>query len=363
LKHILLIFTIFSVSSWTFGSSKKCRELILKNTCLVASDIKYESQKTYISNLASAQNQKCENGSDLYAKELYDLFPSLPEHSQKAFCHIKKIFIVPGDVDFGGKAQEHYDLKNIKFRINKHGKKEFGLKTDGFILSLSKLYRFDIKETAEEFANRGLQQSFGVNVRKNGLHPYFPKIKIKSKTTLSSLYTTLVHETGHFLDYSKEHTATFYYEGNFYDYQASAFTNIGWHFYQREDGSFLRSPFPNVEESLSPSARPYEAYNANFYIEALERSSFSSLYALNAPQEDFAEHYMHTVLDMDYSIWDGDVKLLSNSHRSSNEGFNAKTDYILKNLEAGFDNFENMPISWIPLNGKESAHQICKHPK
>ena len=207
MKHILTFLVILvTVNFQAFAESgDPCREAILKTTCLVEKDYEYNPEINYFDNLKAKHNQKCLEGTKPFAQELFDLYPTLPRHTQKAFCFIKKIFIVPGETSYGGRATMAYDWENPQFKKDEIQGEMIGYQPIGFTMELSKEGRFDVRESSVEYQNRILQYFFGINT-KNGDKPaeFLPEFTFVGEKQYSSLYYTLVHEIGHFFDFTSD---------------------------------------------------------------------------------------------------------------------------------------------------------------
>lgn len=358
MKKVYVLFVVIVFGTTVYAVDDICLERLKANTCLVNQEYNPAEEASVVEKIKGLQNQTCRENTSEYSKKLVEIYKTLPEHTKEAFCYIKKIYIVPGDVPYGGAAQLSYDLSQTEFTKNADGQEMIGLRPDGFILLLSKKYRFDIQETSAEYSSRILQQNFGINVRENGLDPALPYVKIESydaSFTPSSLYGTLVHEIGHFLDFSNQHTHTWNHISSSMSIESSSWSRLSWYMDSSSDW-----PFPNV--SLDLLERPYKQDSATNYISLLEQSAFSSFYALAAPPEDFAEHYLNSVLGGEFGIWQNGVKLLSNANRSSTI-YNKKSEYILQNLSPGFINFQNLPVEWRLKKNRIKASELCRHPR
>lgn len=170
----------------------------------------------------------------------------------------------------------------------------------GFILYLN-IGRFEAVEDLEDHSTRLFQMTFGRNVRDDGFDPELPFFKSVSQERPSSLRGTLLHEIGHFIDYSNNFTgyrcSSGYGAGNESREVLTTvkeFSAFSWQLalngQSDECGSYsltFKEEFSHLRGFVSDHPKNKAAEIAK----ELEESSFSSVYAMYWPDEDFAEQF------------------------------------------------------------------------
>lgn len=349
---------------WTYSQTAtagyhKCHETILTSTCLVKGDYIYDKTLSDLDNIRARQNMKCLEGSDVYAQELYTLFPSLPNHTKSAFCHIKKIYIVPGDTIYGAKALRSYDLKKVKYTTEKFSNdvsvKMASLKPNGFIMKISKEARFDIRETEEEFETRVYQMYFGVDVYRDGYSSELPKYIYEGDKMRSALYSTIVHEVGHFFDYSGNYSGSLVWnQTGDKMVSTSKWFNLSWEVVEEKDdrGYFFFKGAPLVPNELKlKGIVPEYHYKASEYRQItrqLRDSAFVSFYSMANKKEDFAEIYKAITMRGNLRLIQDGETLIDNSKRP-NPILQQKMDYMRKLLKNGFEKIYEQKPHMFPI--------------
>ena len=136
-----------------------------------------------------------------YLQKMERMFPNLPKETQQAFCHIKKTIVLQGGgVPFGGSAFLSLDYKDLKYE----DENLIEMNANGFVMFLDGESRFDGNETIEQIENRIANDYFGNDTRENPPIGDFPSISYVNDSSRSTLYATVVHEVGHFLDYANK---------------------------------------------------------------------------------------------------------------------------------------------------------------
>jgi hypothetical protein len=282
MKNIVIISILFLVSKVSLSNDgHPCFKNISQATCLIEKEYQQNYDVPFYEDLANEMKQECLTESSKYAKKLEKIFNDLPEHPKNAFCDIRKIFIVPGEVDYGGGAKQLYRASPSSFNSDM-----LNIETDGYLLYLSKDYRFDNNESEEEYATRILKSNLNNNEDINTLQV----VRTGTNKKYSSLYITIIHEIGHFIDFKNSITGQTYYdvESNT-DVIDSFWDKLSWELEEnKEDGRLVH--IPRIEHSID-SGDWYQQ------LVSFRDSDFISFYAMSDPREDFAEQYLEYHLE------------------------------------------------------------------
>jgi hypothetical protein len=338
LKFVFLLYCIFLLYSCGLDNGRSpqselddlleakevpsnCRENILLNTCIPSGRfIMPYSGNDIVNDFKNHMEQPCANNSLEYAFKIDEIFESLPEHTRTGLCHIRKIFIVPGETPFRGASLESLDYEKATI-LDETG--DLIVPKNGFVLWLSKKFRFDQNISATEYQNKLFQQFF----RENFEMGQSPTYIYQNDQPRSSLYNTLVHEVGHFLDFAHEAAGiiSYHFDGST---STTKWDQLSW----RLRGETY---FPQVNSILYNP--PYAVQDWKAVVNALKNSPFVSLYSLQSPQEDFAEIYRAMMIKGVQQLATYDLKPLLI------EKFQLETNAIQKRtlmdeyIQSGFD--------------------------
>jgi hypothetical protein len=356
---IATLLTTLLLSIPIFASLNNCKESIKLTTCLVEKEFVYDRSKSYPENKLEQLSVPCLENTKVYAEKIYNLYDSLPDHSKEAFCYIKKIFIVPGDVDFGGRASTSFDSNTVV--DNQRNLGAIGYKQNGFILELSKKFRFDRNESVVDYANRVMQGPFEVDLSSGeARHPNMPFYKYENDDMRSELYGTIVHEIGHFLDYSQNvNTFSVKLEDNGVgSVELEGWMKTSWN--ADWNGRWFDLT-PKV--SIRLAQRPYLLDDIEAIFKDLNSSAFVSFYSLTRPVEDFAEFYTRKNLLGNYSLYNSAGKPFYPNLKRAVEYY--EKDALMEGyMSNGFKEILSQEVSWVFANNLhwelDRAH-ACQH--
>lgn len=329
-NQISAAFFIFIVylSAYPAHSMEDCKYLMSTSVCYIKAFPEYNESISELENIENFQNLNCEIETQKYLKILLELYERLPKHTQQGLCYIKRIYVVDGNVDFGGRAFVSYNTKSPLFRKT-DGISEIGLKINGLSIALSKKHRFDNYESVSQKNERFLKEKFNSN-KLSDIATLEYSILNNSGNTPSTLESTLIHEVGHVFDISNSLS------------DSSEWLNFSWLI--PPSSSRFAGLRPNVNEALWND--DYSDLEPELVIKEFLDSSFKSLYAMTSPAEDFAEHYFFTVIDgqTDY-IFDRKV------YQRNNVFLGKKTAFILNALKtADYGNYIYLEPEWFTNN-------------
>ena len=329
LKFIFLYILTILVSFKSYGANHQCFDFVRTNTCLIEKEYVYDETLTSMENFKKEVSVECLAGSEKYADLLEEVFEKLPAHTQMAFCHIKKIFIVPGETNYGGFGQLSYDTQNVEIVTDANGIAQEAHDPNGFLLYISKKYRFDNDETYTDFLNRNYHLDFGIDTKTEGYSDALPIWTYRGGSEEpSSLYNTILHEVGHFVEFAGEFTRV-QWEFNpvvaEYEMSLPEWTRYSWEIVA-ENGADAKL-VPKLPEILKKTSSGFSLTKSDEIAEAFNKSDFVSFYAMTEPSEDFAEHYkaFHSPGE---TILARDGKVFVRSKDRPSAVFQKKLDYI-----------------------------------
>jgi hypothetical protein len=316
-----------------------CRSNVIKSTCLVKKGSQF-NRESKLQHYKNYLNSTCENGTKVYAKKILELYDSLPKPAQSAFCYIKKIFIVSGDVSYGAKALSAYDLRNLIYDKNKPDK--VGLRQNGFILEISQKHRLENYERIDEMFNRHNHRRFGIKLSKaSKYHPAIPKAKYKGDDMRSSLYYSVIHEIGHFLEDSTSSAVSHNYKDKILTI-TSNWTTQDWDAEWNPKWNF---PKFSIKKYSLLAKDKNEVASADNVFTTLLSSPFISFYSLVNPSEDFADFYTHFLLKGRIEYYDQNKMQLLESRP---ENFHRREKLMKAYIKKGFSSIESSNnIRWI----------------
>lgn len=368
---LVFVLAIFCQNAFAVDCSKE----IIARTCRVETLPEYNSRVDLLDYYNRSLNPECESDSGEYGKIVLDVYSKLPEHSKAAFCLIKRIIIVPKETNFGGSARYYFSTREGDYSFEPSPLQDmqyFKTKILGYILSLN-IIRFSAVETMEEY----LTKVFSIPFKRSGFVssgepgisiPDLPVVKINSKFyRYDNLRRTIIHEIGHFLDFSNDIVDGFYITGDFnvdysrlnlfshqYPFRLEAdpfnFLKYSWYYglqdprvnsseFEDDGGSISNfTMIPFAKSILRPSLWPIENNNFPEFYEKLQNSKFITYYALQSPAEDLAETYLHYVDGVNFKVEKDGIVYYDESLKYSNPDYMAKIEILKNIMDAGFEN-------------------------
>jgi hypothetical protein len=307
----------------------QCRAQIGKVICRAAALGDYSSSQTWDEQQSAYQDRKCLETSERELKILLHIYDTSPAEVRIAFCHIEKIYLVPGEVSFGARSGYYYP-NPTPLSSNKVFK--FTKAAIGFVLEISLKYRFTIVETSSQYNTRIVQTQFGQNVAKNGIINSLPRSEyLLEGHQYLTLRETVVHEIGHMLSFANNYVS-FPRAGN------NSWAEIGWTLMNEE----------SLDPYFTPKTANLELWKKHIYAEAdipaaftmLREAGAATFYGISDPNEDAAESFLRLIIPGnkyylgDKLVYDWDVDL------QSNEIAKAKLAFLRGVLESRADPFE-----------------------
>ena len=312
-----LILTIFGLSSKAFaGDVAGCLPSLERALCYSPPMEHWAiDQENIPRNLRAYQERRCLPVPTNLKTTLLSVYDKFPREIQQAFCEIKKIFIVSGDVSYGALADFYFDPATVRIQQGEWNPR-FSGKPIGYVLEISEKNRFK-GETASAYATRVLRARFGSaagNVEQLPLGVYETPFAENG-----ALATTIVHEIGHMLGRAQKMTSTY-----FLPFSEGAWSKVS---FKLEDGSYsLRHATPEyssrmLQKTLSNSdVRPT--------LDLFRRAGVATLYGATSPQEDLAEFFMLNYYgNLKWSL-QGEVVFDLQREIATNAAFKTKKDII-----------------------------------
>jgi hypothetical protein len=356
MKTLYLLIVLFAISDRVrAGDNHPCVSKIEQSICPISSVFQWDSNQTDLENLNRRQNLECIGDSSIYLNDITEVFNELPAQAKNAFCYIERIYIIHGETRFGGQASWAFEQTG---EIDDEGYVE--VRHKGFILWLSKKYRFDLKESNAEFMTRSLQQySFQVDVFNDGLDPRLPVWHQTDGPHESSLYTTILHEIGHFIDFALNLTSsTIRIDQNGNHIRENEWAKFSW-FWDITSESYK----PVIDAIIRRDDVPMD--NWRLYVDTLMKSRFVSSYATTSLQEDFAETYAAFNSLASYELISSENEVLYTTYQSRNDAITQKYEFIDRieydPFSNGILNQRGFRVKPEELGGFLGAH--CMHAK
>lgn len=268
-----------------------------------------------VKNLRGYQERKCQPVPAKIKQTLVSVYQQFPQEVQQAFCEIKKVFIVTGDVSYGALADYYFDISTVKSSPGNLGRR-FSGKPIGYVLEVSEKNRFK-GESAPAYLTRVFQARFG------NAAPGSAQLPVAEYDTPfgddGALGTTIVHEVGHMLGRAQKVTSTYFLplsEGNW-----SKIT------FKLDNGEYnLRYALPGYDGQMK--WKLLSESDVQPTLNLFKKSGIASLYGGTSPQEDLAEFFMfHYYGKLKWNIQGQTVFDLQNE-MATNPSFKAKEDII-----------------------------------
>lgn len=267
-------------------------------------------------NLRSFQERTCQPMPAQIKSTIISVYQQYPREVQQAFCEMKKVFIVSGDVDYGARADFYFDPATVKIQQGEWYPR-FSGKPTGYILEISEKNRFK-GETNAAYLTRVFQARFG-NATNKTLIP--AAVADETFGSNGALAKTIVHEIGHMLHRAQKVTSTY-----FLPLSEGAWSKLS---FKLEDGSYsLRHAVPGYNERMSYKMLSNDDVKLTFDL--FRKAGIATLYGGTSPQEDFAEFYMlYYYGDLKWAI-QGQTVFDLPKEMASNPAFKAKKETIRK---------------------------------
>jgi hypothetical protein len=308
----------FALSSQAFSADLAgCRPQLEKALCYSETVANWASADDLTVGLKASQERSCLTMPESIRQTMLSVYDQYPKLIQQAFCEIKKVFIIRGDVSYGAQADYYYDLSTVKIEQGDWNP-TFHAKPIGYVLEISEKNRFK-QETASAYVTRVLQARFG---NASGLTADLPVGEYETPFgTDGALGTTIVHELGHMLGRAQRLTSTY-----FHPFSESVWSKIT---FSLNDGAY------------SPKEVTFEFYNriglkslgvadVPYVLDFFRSGGLSTLYGASNPQEDFAEFFMLSQYPkLKWKVRDG-VAFDFQKELASNPVFKAKADIVRK---------------------------------
>ncbi len=266
-------------------------------------------------NLKNYQERKCLPLPADVKQTLLSVYQQYPIEIQKAFCEIKKIFIVSGDVSYGALADYYFDLATVKVQPGQTGQR-FSGKPIGYVLEVSEKNRFK-GETASAYVTRVLRARFGSAA---GSPEQLPEADYDTPFgTNGALATTIVHELGHMLGRAQKVTSTY-----FLPLSEGTWSKLS---YKLVDGSYTLRHAPDGYAQLM-GFKMLALHDVQTTLDLFKKTGIATLYGGTVPQEDFAEFFMLSFYgNLKWSV-DGKMVFDLQKEMVSNTAFSAKREII-----------------------------------
>ncbi len=271
-----------------------------------------------VRSLKNWQERKCSPVPVPLKQTLLSVYQQYPKEIQKAFCDIKKVFIVSGDVSYGALADYYFDVSSVKVQAGEWNPR-FSGRPIGYVLEISEKNRFK-GETGAAYFTRVLRARFG---NAGSATDQLPLAEYNdSFAENGALATTIVHELGHMLGRAQKVTSTYFLplsEGTW-----SKFS------FKLDGGSYsLKHSMNDYEQRMGLKQLGTEDVQAT--LELFRKSGTATLYGATVPQEDFAEFFMLSYYGNLKWMIDGKVSFDLQKELATNPAFKAKRDFV-KNL-------------------------------
>lgn len=316
MKYLLL--ALFAVTSSAFAVDLAgCRPQLERSLCYTpATEHWAELSPITLKNLRRYQERTCQKMPAAIKQTMIDLYEKYPREIQQAFCEIKNVFIVSGDVSYGARAEYFFDAATVKLGRGNLGT-TFAGKPTGYILEISEKNRFK-GETNSGYLTRVLQARFG---NANPATTALPVAEANdSAGPHGALDKTIVHELGHLLGRAQKVTSTY-----FLPFSEGAWSKIS---FKLEDGAFrLRHAAPGYEDMMGFKLLSADDVAPTF--ELFRKSGIATLYGGTSPQEDFAEFFMlHYYPELRWKL-NGRVEFDLGLEMAASPAFRAKREIII----------------------------------
>lgn len=276
----LILAALFMVTSSLAADLAGCQPQLEKSLCYGPAIEHWTSdQENLASNLRNWQERKCSPVPAALKQTLLTVYQQYPAEIQRAFCEIRKTFIVSGDVSYGALADYYFDLSTVKVQSGEWNPR-FSGKPVGYVLEISEKNRFK-GETAQAYFTRVLQARFG---NAGSATQQLPVADFKDSFGANgALATTIVHELGHMLGRAQKVTSTY-----FLPLSEGAWSKISF----KLDGESYVLRHASVDYGQRMGMKILGTQDVQPTIDFFRKAGMGTLYGATVPQEDFAEFFM-----------------------------------------------------------------------
>ncbi len=270
-----------------------------------------------LSSLKNWQERKCSPVPTHLKQTLLSVYQQYPKEIQQAFCEIKKVFIVSGEVSYGALADYYFDVSSVKVKSGEWNP-TFSGKPIGYVLEISEKNRFK-GETGAAYFTRVLRARFGnAGTATNQL----PLAEYKDPFGQNgALATTIVHELGHMLARAHKVTSTYFLPLSESNWSKLSFKLEG-------DSYFLRHA--NYDYGQRMGLKLLATGDVQTTFDLFRKTGIATLYGGTVPQEDFAEFFMLKYYGNLKWMVGGKVAFDLQKEMATNPAFKSKSDMIQK---------------------------------
>lgn len=311
---LLVSFSINALSADLAG----CRPQLEKSLCYSPAMEHWASDSdNLLSSLKAWQERKCAPVPAHLKQTLLSVYEQYPVAIQKAFCEIRKVFIVSGEVSYGALAEYYFDLSTVKIKQGEWNP-HFTGRPIGYVLEISEQNRFK-GESSVAYFTRVLRARFG---NAGATADQLPLADFKDPFgTNGALATTIVHELGHLLGRAQKVTSTY-----FLPLSEGAWSKVS--FRLEGDSYSLKHATADYEQRMGLKILGNQDVQPTFDL--FRKAGVATLYGATVPQEDFAEFFMlYFYGDLKWML-NGKVAFDLQKEMVSNTAFKAKRDIIQK---------------------------------
>ena len=270
-----------------------------------------------LNSLKKWQERKCSPMPSHLKQTLLSVYQKYPIEIQKAFCEIKKVFIVSGDVSYGALAEYYFDVSTVKVQPGEWNPR-FSGKPTGFVLEISEKNRFK-GESGAAYFTRVFRARFGhakSATEQLPLAEYIDPFADKG-----ALATTIVHELGHMLGRAQKVTSTY-----FLPFSEGTWSKIS--FKLEGDSYSLKHTTSDYEQRMGLKELGLQDVPPTFDL--FRKAGIATLYGATVPQEDFAEFFMLNYYGNLKWIVGGKVAFDLQKEFATNSTFKVKRDIVQK---------------------------------
>ncbi len=268
-----------------------------------------------ITNLRNYQERSCQPLPAAIKQTLLSVYDQYPREIQQAFCEIKKVFIVTGDVSYGAMADYYFDVASVRIQPGQKGPR-FSGKPIGYVLEVSEKNRFK-GETGSAYLTRVLRARFG---NAGGVPDQLPSASYENPFAANgALATTIVHEIGHMLGRAQKVTSTY-----FMPLSEGTWSKLSFKF----DGDQYVLRHAALDYAQLIGFKMLSTDHVQPTLDLFRRTGIATLYGGTVPQEDFAEFFMLSFYgNLKWSL-EGKVVFDLQKEMASNIAFKTKRDFI-----------------------------------
>jgi hypothetical protein len=267
--------------------------------------------------LKNYQERNCLPLPSKIKQTLISVYQQYPAEIQQAFCEIKKVFIVTGDVPYGALADYYFDASSVKVLPGQAGPR-FSGKPIGYILEISEKNRFK-GESGSEYFTRVLRARFG---NAGAETDHLPLAQHDNPFgTNGALATTIVHEIGHMLGRAQKVTSTY-----FLPLSEGAWSKLS---FKLENGGYVLR-YASDDYGQRMGFKLLSGQDVQSTLDLFRKTGIATLYGGTVPQEDLAEFFMLSYYGNLKWLVDGKMVFDLQKEMATNQAFKAKSDIIHK---------------------------------